>query len=460
MLLQRIFTLVLLSVFIWISPGSSQAGELNVGIIGDQTGSLDLDASYEALSKGVEILKAREVQLVLHVGDLIESTRSDEECKRDYQKAAGILDGLGVPWYLTPGDHDVNPVAWEAGSDDRSKETLFRGLYAEKVPEFKDRMYYSFDFGGVHFIALYTHETLRVDPRWGNVFLAKISDAQLDWLEQDLERNKACAGVVVFLHQPLWYHWAGWARVHRLLACYPVRAVIAGHFHYDQDEGTLDGIRYVIVGATGGGVKDASRDAGNAWHVTTLRLSGESVKFTLSPLEGEEPLELTPRTQMDRVQAVESMMDGLYGFGSRNPVFLKDRRLCSSCDTDAPAVLTLTRVGNPIDLPLTVTIQPLSSHTALREAAFVVEACASSPSDSSCVLPPGERVVLSNTSFVRLTYDGSDPEPLWSARPVPKDGATIEPGTPLQLQIRAEFQGEDRTYWVDRVVSVAVKGCP
>ena len=299
-----------------------------------------------------------------------------------------------------------------------------------------------------------------MDPRWGNVFLAKISDAQLDWLERDLERNKACAGMVVFLHQPLWYHWAGWARVHRLLARYPVRAVIAGHFHYDQDEGTLDGIRYVIVGATGGGVKNASRDAGNAWHVTTLRLSGESVKFTLWPLEGEEPLELTPRMQMDRVQAVASMMDGLYGFGARNPVFLKDRRLCSSCDTDAPALLTLTRVGNPIDVPLTVTIQPLFDHTTLREAAFVDEACASSPDESLCVLPPGERVVLSNTSLVRLTYDGSDPQPLWSARPVPKDGATIEPGTPLQLRIRAKFQGDDRAYWVDRVVSVEVKGCP
>ena len=44
---------------------------------------------------------------------------------------------------------------------------------------------------------------------------------------------------------------ASWERVHRLLSRYPVRAVIAGHFHYSQRDALLDGIQYLVVGATG-----------------------------------------------------------------------------------------------------------------------------------------------------------------------------------------------------------------
>ena len=76
------------------------------------------------------------------------------------------------------------------------------------------------------------------------------------------------------------------------------------------------------------------------------------------------------------------------------------------------------------------------------------------------VLPPSERVVLSNTSFANRTHLRQVRPNRWDARLLLKDGATVEPGTPLQLRIRAEFQGDDRAYWVDRVVSVAVKGCP
>ncbi len=261
-------SVMLLFLFSIILPSLSGAGTLNIGIIGDQTGTYDLDSAYKALKKGIDILKGQHVQMALHVGDLIESTKSDEACVKDYRRATALLDTLGVPWYLTPGDHDVNPLSWEQGSDDRSKEALFRKLYAEKVPEVTKHMYYSFDFKGYHFIALYSHETLRVDPRWGNIFMAKVSDAQYQWLKQDLEKSKADAGIIVFIHQPLWYNWSGWLRVHQLLSRYPVRAVIAGHYHYDQDEGMIDGIRYVIVGATGGSVKNAS-------HATMPEMSGK-----------------------------------------------------------------------------------------------------------------------------------------------------------------------------------------
>ena len=92
--------------------------------------------------------------------------------------------------------------------------------------------------------------------------MARISDEQLKWLDNDLKKHKNSKGIVVFLHQPLWYNWSAWKKVHEILRKYRVMTVIAGHFHYNQDEGYLDGIRYIIVGATGGTLKQASRDAG------------------------------------------------------------------------------------------------------------------------------------------------------------------------------------------------------
>ena len=54
---------------------------------------------------------------------------------------------------------------------------------------------------------------------------------------------------------------------------YPVAAVVVRHFRVrDQDEGEIDGIRYLVVGTTGGDTKHGSRDAGEAHHVTLLHV--------------------------------------------------------------------------------------------------------------------------------------------------------------------------------------------
>ena len=93
--------------------------------------------------------------------------------------------------------------------------------------------------------------------------------------------------------------------MHDLLRRHRTAAVVAGHFHYDQDEGEIDGIRYLVVGTTGGDTKAGSRDAGDAHHVTLLRLSGRRLSVELLPLGGGGPLPLTPREDMDRIQALD-----------------------------------------------------------------------------------------------------------------------------------------------------------
>ena len=432
---------------------------ITIGIVGDQTYSSDLGRSYGILEQGVGILSARRPDVVLHVGDLVESTASPEEIRTRFAAAAALLDRLPAPWYLTAGDHDVSPPAFEPNSADRSREALFQELYGRRVPAFREHPWYSFDLGSFHFVALYSHQTLGADPRWGDIFLARIQDDQLDWLRRDLETHRRARAVVVFLHQPLWYHWSGWKPVHDLLRRYPVAAVVAGHFHYDQDEGEIDGIRYLVVGTTGADTKSGSRDAGDAQHVTLLRVSGPGrVSVDLLPVVGGGgPLPLTPREDMDRVQALDVQLGNLWDFARKNPVFLKDGRLVDACADGRPARVRIAGLGNPIDLPLGVAVAFKSEPAGivLDGPAFAAGLC--SAGGGGCVLRPAARTSWSNYSSVEIAGDGSPAA--WETGLEPAEGASPAPGTVLRFELRTSFQGVSGELFLSKTVQLTVTAC-
>lgn len=435
-------------------------GLIRIGIIGDQTFSTDLQASYAILQQGVGVLSTQDLDVVLHTGDLIESSRSPSEVTALFNQGASILDQLPVPWFLTAGDHDVNPPAFQQDSSDRSREQLFQQLYGQRVPAFASRPFYSFDVGGYHFVALYSHQALHADPRFGNIFLAQIYDDQLAWLAEDLEAHEDARAVVVFLHQPLWYHWSGWQRVHELLRQYKVAAVITGHHHYDQDNGTLDGIRYITVGATGGATKNGSRDAGDVHHVSVLRLAGDNlVSLTLLPVSDNLPLSLTPRVDMDRVQALDVQLGNFFDFAQRNPVFLKEGQLVESCDTGAPAMIEITQIGNPTDLPLDVKITFTSSPSGvvLDSPGFTAGQCDQVVSPTECTLPRTARTFISNYSSVLI--DEFFSPPLWTTGLAPA-GSGPQPGTVLSFDVRTTFEGASGELFLETTVSTTVQACP
>lgn len=296
--------------------------ELKIGIIGDQTGSNDLTKSYSILEKGCNVLRESQPQLILHVGDIVESSYSDDKIKYDFKIATDYLNSIGVPWYTAAGDHDVNPPGdYTPGTTNYSKRNLFLNLlkkeYSKHQPPLNiSNLYYSFDFDGYHFICLYSEDSLRTDPRWGNIFMNKISEDQFNWLKNDLSNSAGRKGSIVFLHQPMWYNVTGWEKVHNLLKERNVMAVIAGHFHYNQDEGYRDGIRYIVVGSTGGEIKNASENAGGLYHVTLLTLTNENnLGLQIIPLSSEiKNINFTSRNDMDRIQAIDTMLSSFpYG---------------------------------------------------------------------------------------------------------------------------------------------------
>lgn len=436
---------------------STERRPLKVGVIGDQTGSDDLQMSYDVLARGVEVLNEEGVACVLHTGDLLESRVPPEQYGVQFAQATGALDKLRKPWHLAPGDHDVNPPERVPNSPDRSREQLFRELYGKREPRLTRTLSHSFDIDGYHFIALNSQEHLHADPRWGDIFLARLSNEQLTWLERDLEAHNTAKGVVVFLHQPLWYNWGGWMSVHQLLRRYPVRAVIAGHFHYDQDEGALDGIRYCVVGAAGASIKQASRDAGGVHHVTVVTLKDDEVNIRLIPIGGAEPLNPTPRVDMDRVQAIDTLLWDMSRSGLGDAACVKGNHLYGP---DAqPAKIFLTQIGNPIDLPVRVNIQLMGDKVSLDHPRFLAGNCQQVINDAQCIMAPGARVALSNTSSVVINNWFGPPQPLWEAGLNVNQGGTVSVGDTIQLKVRLSFEGAQGEQYVEGLAITTMSAC-
>lgn len=458
-------------ILVVLSAGDLCAQSLRVGIIGDQTGTTDLDTNldetYQVLTEGVETLKKEHVDLILHVGDLIESTRSEAEVRKDFRRAVDIISNAQKPWYISAGDHDVNPGDWIPNSSNRRKEKLFMELFGSILQDAKTQLYYSFDQGKYHFISLYSQEHLHTDPRWGNTYLARISGEQKAWLESDLKRNRAAAGTIIFLHQPLWYNWAGWAPIHQTLKNHGVLAVVAGHFHYDQDDNVIDGIHYLTIGATGAALKDANADSGGMHQVAVIDLLNGEAKFRLLNAQSGEEVRFTSRIDADRVQAIDYTMDGLREFGRYNRFYLKGDILVDNCISAEPAQMTLFNMGNPIDLPVNIKIQYDATKLKLTDPHFDVGLCANEGAEFECKIAPGTGITVSNPSGVSACF-ASCPTPtdlvpnaarplraaqsmaVWSSEVRPASGKVLKENDQLQIQVSMHFMGERGDMLVQR----------
>jgi heme/copper-type cytochrome/quinol oxidase subunit 2 len=114
-----------------------------------------------------------------------------------------------------PGEHDASLDAGAA--------------YREHFGE----THYAFDFKGVHFVALDNVS----DPK------AALGEAQLAWLEKDLERLSRDTPIVVFAHRPLFDLYPAWdwstsdgAKAVAILSEYPNVTVFYGHVHQEHHQ--------------------------------------------------------------------------------------------------------------------------------------------------------------------------------------------------------------------------------
>jgi Icc protein len=122
---------------------------------------------------------------VVHTGDVSQLSKASE-----FDTAAGIIQGVGLPVHFVPGEHDV------IGDNGSAFFQKFNGA--------ADRKWYSFDHGGAHFVALVNVLDLQAGG------FGRLGDRQLEWLEQDLKARSSSTPIVVLAHMPMWSVYADW----------------------------------------------------------------------------------------------------------------------------------------------------------------------------------------------------------------------------------------------------------
>jgi 3',5'-cyclic AMP phosphodiesterase CpdA len=152
--------------------------------------------------------------LVVHTGDVSHLSKPEE-----YGLAKEVLSELNLPLHVVPGEHD----ALDDGLSGYLKQFDHDG---------KNRAWYSFDQGGVHFIGL----SNVLDFKMGS--LTSLGDEQLAWLKQDLRHVSHSTPIVVLAHIPMWMVYAQWGwgtadadRALALLKPYGSVTVLNGHIH-------------------------------------------------------------------------------------------------------------------------------------------------------------------------------------------------------------------------------------
>lgn len=352
---MKVTRVIVVLCIVTILISSCRNNTIRIGIIGDQFGAYNAEKAFDIMGIGVLQLKEKSPDIVLHVGDMLESQigiNNFDNYKKNYNTAMTIMSSFECPWLLAVGDHDVAPEGFQALSKDRSRETWFMNLIQTSQLPIQDKPYYSYTYKGYHFIVLYSMENLHTDPRWGSIFLNKINNEQLLWLKKDLKANNKNLGVIVLVHHPHWYVWQNWQPVHELLKEYKTHAVIAGHFHYDQDEGEVDGIRYLVMGSSGGVIKETDQHTASQ-EIAMLTLSKKGIeKIELNEIGTGIDLEWTPRISMDRIQAISCMLDNLWQDETLYSENGKVYSLNANGEYNIAEKINIESLVNPIDLPI------------------------------------------------------------------------------------------------------------
>jgi len=152
---------------------------------------------------------------MIHTGDITHLSKDGE-----FDDAAEIIKDAGIPLFTVPGEHDL----LDEGQGKAYLDRYGRGS--------KGAGWYSYDHGGVHFIALVNVVNLKAGG------LGNLGAEQLEWLENDVAGLPASTPLVVFAHIPLWsvYPEWGWGTADGLEALAYLKrfgsvTVLNGHIH-------------------------------------------------------------------------------------------------------------------------------------------------------------------------------------------------------------------------------------
>ena len=248
--------LSLFSISSMVLPFQSCVGDLKsvrIGIAADShyadrnpVGKKYYRDALEKMEEFVHVMNGSNVDFVLHLGDFKDEApdKKEKDTLRFLKEIEGVYAKFQGPRFHCVGNHDVDSI---------TKHQFLSNIENTGIPS--HRSYYSFDFGGYHFIVLDANYDARGISHFfkdgSNWQDPNIPAEQLDWLKDDLEKNKA--PTIVFCHHPLFhYHSKGYQYhvnnykevqkiIHSNTNCI---AVFQGHVHQERFE-RVNGVHYV-----------------------------------------------------------------------------------------------------------------------------------------------------------------------------------------------------------------------
>ncbi len=181
--------------------------------------------------------KAKQAKFVIGLGDYTEvGTDSELKAVKD------IFNSVGLPYYLTAGDHDL----WNARDKGVSPEAKFNSIFGSPYQSFSD--------SGVRFLILYNADNYQ-----------GLDEVQMNWLETQVETQVTNPAklTLAFLHEPLYHpssdHFMGRVtpnlksqaqKINQLLQKGGVKEVFYGDTHFfGRYKEPSTGLRMTTIGA-------------------------------------------------------------------------------------------------------------------------------------------------------------------------------------------------------------------
>jgi hypothetical protein len=154
------------------------------------------EKSLDRMKKFRDAVEKSNPNLVLITGDLVrDALRVGEgEATRLYELFKSEIAMIKPPVWNAPGNHEIFGIERHLSLVSTSHPLYGRNMYRHYLgPD-----YYSFNYGGVHFIAL---NSLEFDDLW---YYGRIDSVQLEWLKQDVALIPKTTPIVTFQHVPLY----------------------------------------------------------------------------------------------------------------------------------------------------------------------------------------------------------------------------------------------------------------
>lgn len=142
----------------------------------------------------ITLADSLETALTVLSGDLIRDAASQQEPRaRSYFELFVAEMKPRAPFWPVPGNHDHFGIIRSRSRVAETHPLYNRGMYHHYLgPD-----YYSFNYGGVHFIAL---NTIQLDD---SAYYGAVDSLQLAWLRRDVAAVPASTPIVTFSHIPL-----------------------------------------------------------------------------------------------------------------------------------------------------------------------------------------------------------------------------------------------------------------